>query len=292
VRIGVVFPQLEIGPDRGAVVAYAEAVQELGFAHLLAFDHVVGANPAGHPGWDGPYTHEEQFHEPLVLFGYLAAVAPKLELVTSILILPQRQTALVAKQVAELDLLTAGKFRLGVGQGWNQVEYEALGVDFANRGDRLEEQIELLRKFFTEDSFSFEGRYHRVTAAGINPLPLRRPPPIWVGAGSDRALRRAARVADGLFPQRPLGLTDPAPWAATLGRVRGWVAEAGRDPGAFGIDRRIVVGPGTPDDWRRDIDEWRALGATHLSLDTMGGGLTTVDAHVARLAEALELVSG
>ena len=134
-RIGVVFPQAELGGDRGAVRAYAQQAEELGFTHVLAYDHVVGADPAVHPGWDGPYDVHTTFHEPMVLYGYLAAVT-SMELVTGVIILPQRQTVLVAKQAAEADLLTGGKFRLGVGIGWNRVEYEALGHDFSTRAPR------------------------------------------------------------------------------------------------------------------------------------------------------------
>ncbi|MDQ6673765.1 MAG: LLM class F420-dependent oxidoreductase, partial [Chloroflexota bacterium] len=203
-QIGVVFPQLEIGSDPAGVRAYAQAVQALGFKHLIVYDHVVGADPASYPGWSGPYTHQSQFHEPFVLFGYLAAVAPELELVTGVIILPQRQTVLVAKQAAEVDVLTSGKLRLGIGIGWNTVEYEALGMDFHNRGRRLEEQIELMRRLWTEPAVTFEGRYQRVTAAGLNPLPVQRPIPVWIGASAEPAIKRAAELADGFFPQRPL----------------------------------------------------------------------------------------
>ena len=184
------------GPTPAAIRAYAQAAEELGFTHLTSYDHVLGADPAGHPGFSGPYTAESMFHEPFVLYGYLAAVAPKLELVTGIIILPQRQTVLVAKQAAEVDILTGGRFRLGVGQGWNAVEYEALGMDWDTRGRRMEEQIELLRRLWQEPVLSFEGRFHTITAAGINPLPVQRPIPIWMGGSSvrgaetDRAARR------------------------------------------------------------------------------------------------------
>src|SRR6266566_2008794 len=165
-QIGVVFPQTEIGPDAGAVRSYGHRVEELGFRHVLAYDHVVGADPAVHHGWNGPYDVHTTFHEPMVLFGYLAAVT-SLELVTGIIILPQRQTALVAKQAAEVDLLSGGRFRLGIGLGWNAVEYEALGQDFSSRGRRVEEQVDLLRRLWTEPSLSYQGRYHRVTGAGL-----------------------------------------------------------------------------------------------------------------------------
>src|SRR5579859_7042033 len=177
-KIGVVFPQTEIGADAGAVRAYAQRVEELGYGHVLAYDHVLGADPAVHVGWSGPYDVRTTFHEPLVLFGYLAALT-SLELVTGIIILPQRQTALVAKQAAEVDLLTGGRFRLGIGLGWNAVEYEALGEDFTNRGKRSEEQVEVIRKLWTERSVTFEGKYHRVTGAGLAPLPNQRPIPVW-----------------------------------------------------------------------------------------------------------------
>ncbi|MGH3489331.1 MAG: LLM class F420-dependent oxidoreductase, partial [Actinopolymorphaceae bacterium] len=200
-RIGVVFPQTSIGADRGAIRTYAQAVEELGYTHLLAFDHVLGADPAQHPGWSGPYTHVSTFHEPFVLFGFLAGIS-SLELVTGVIVLPQRQTALVAKQAAEVDILTDGRSRLGVGIGWNTVEYEALGEDFHTRGRRMEEQIEVMRRLWTEPVLTFEGRDHRITAAGIAPLPVQRPVPIWLGAQSaPRSLRRAGRLGDGWMPQ-------------------------------------------------------------------------------------------
>src|SRR5579885_1964305 len=202
-RIGVVFPQTEIGSDPGVVREYAQAAEGMGYSHLLAYDHVLGADTATRPGWRGPYTSETQFHEPFVLFGYLAGLTRTLELVTGIIILPQRQTALVATQAAEVDVLSGGRLRLGVGIGWNQVEYEGLNERFSNRGARLEEQIEVLRALWSETSITYTGRWHTIDHAGINPLPVQRPIPIWIGATADAALRRAARLADGWFPQRP-----------------------------------------------------------------------------------------
>src|ERR1700722_1246682 len=203
-KIGAVFPQTEIGSDGGAVRAYVERVEQLGYSHLIVYDHVVGADPAVHQGWDGVYDVRSSFHEPLVLFGFLAGVC-SLELVTGILILPQRQTALVAKQAAEVDVLTGGKLRLGVGLGWNPVEYEALGKDFSNRGRRLEEQVELLRRLWTEESVTFDGTYEQVTGAGLAPLPVQRPIPIWFGAAAPASFRRAGRMADGWIPLVPPG---------------------------------------------------------------------------------------
>src|SRR5580693_9303691 len=193
-QIGVVFPQTEIGPDVGAVRAYAERAEHLGFSHLLAYDHVLGADPAVHQGWAGPYDVRTMFHEPMVLFGSLAA-ATSLELVTGVLVLPQRQTALVAKQAAEVDLLTDGRFRLGIGVGWNAVEYEALGKDFGDRGARISEQVTLLRELWTQPSVTFDGRYERVTGAGLAPLPVQRPIPVWFGGSSPAAYRRIGRLA-------------------------------------------------------------------------------------------------
>src|SRR5207344_813463 len=166
-RIGVVFPQTELGGDAGAVRAWAQRAEELGFTHVLAYDHVVGADPAVHTGWDGPYNVHSTFHEPMVLYGYLAAVT-SMELVTGIIILPQRETVLAAKQAAEVDLLTGGRFRFGVGIGWNAVEYEALGQRFDERGRRLSEQVPLLRRLWTEASVTHDGTFDRVTGAGIN----------------------------------------------------------------------------------------------------------------------------
>jgi probable F420-dependent oxidoreductase len=284
-RLGVVLPQTEIGSGAGGVRAYAEAVAEAGFDHILAYDHVLGADPDGHPGFSGPYTAASAFHEPLVLYGFLAAVAPRLELVTGILILPQRQTALVAKQAAEIDLLTGGRFRLGVGLGWNPVEYEALGMTFTDRGRRAEEQIEVLRQLWQKPVVSFEGRYHTITAAGLNPLPVQRPIPVWMGGYSERALERIARIADGYFP----GATPlDGGWERTLQRMREWRQDAGRDPADLGVEARIQAGTGNPDDWRRQAAEWQALGVTHLSVNTMGGGLTGPDAHIQRIAQAKE----
>jgi probable F420-dependent oxidoreductase len=284
VNVGVVFPQTEIGADPGGVREFAQATQELGYTHLLAYDHVLGADSSARTDWPGPYTSEHQFHEIFVLFGYLAGVVPGLELVTGVLVLPQRQTALVAKQAAEIDILTGGRHRLGVGLGWNFVEFEALGEDFHDRGRRVEEQIELMRRLWTEPVVDFDGRYHRISRAGLNPLPVQRPIPIWIGGSAEAAIRRAARLADGFFPQRSLD----GGWPATMERFRGWVEEAGRDPNRIGIEWRIDVSAGTPDDWRAQAEERKTLGATHLSIQTMRGGLDGPDAHIERIRAAAE----
>jgi probable F420-dependent oxidoreductase len=284
VRVGVVFPQTEIGADVGAVRAYAQRVEELGYRHVLAYDHVLGADPAVHRDWQGPYDLATTFHEPFVLFGYLAAIT-SLELVTGIIILPQRQTALVAKQAAEVDLLTRGRFRLGIGLGWNAVEYEALGQDFSTRGRRMEEQVDLLRRLWTEPSVTFDGRFDRVTGAGLAPLPVQRPIPVWFGGQSDRAYRRIGRLADGWFPQVP-----PGP---KLDEARGVVeraaAEAGRDPASLGMEGRASW-RGSPEKLAEHAATWRDVGASHLSVNTMGSGLATVDDHLRALETAAEIL--
>jgi probable F420-dependent oxidoreductase len=279
-QIGVVFPQTEIGPDAGAVRAYAERAEQLGYRHLLAYDHVLGADPDAHPGWSGPYDIFTTFHEPMVLFGYLAAVT-RLELVTGIIILPQRQTALVAKQAAEVDLLTGGRFRLGIGLGWNRVEYEALGKDFTSRGRRAEEQVELLRRLWTEQSVTFRGTDEQVTGAGIAPPPVQRPIPVWFGAQSPAAYRRAGRLGDGWFPQVPPGPQLDAARAI----VEQAAVDAGRDPAAIGMEGRVSW-KGDPDQVADHAGRWEQAGASHLSVNTMGAGLATVDAHLAALEQA------
>jgi probable F420-dependent oxidoreductase len=280
-RIGVVFPQTELGGDAGAVRAYASTVERLGYAHLLAYDHVVGADPAVHQGWQRPYDVHTTFHEPLVLFGFIAALT-RLELVTGIIILPQRQTVLVAKQAAEVDLLTEGRFRLGIGLGWNAVEYEALGRSFGDRGRRVGEQVALMRRLWTEPSVTHDGASERVTGAGIAPLPRQQPIPVWFGGSSEPAYRRIGRLADGWFPQVPPG--------TALDEARGVVdraaESAGRDPDTIGMEGRVTLGDGGIAQLVDHAQRWRDVGATHLSVNTMGAGLDGVDGHLGALGAA------
>lgn len=288
-KLGVVYPQTEIGADPKEVTDFARGVVELGFDHFQVYEHVVGGDPAVHPQLkSAPYDMHSQFHEPFVLYGFLAAVAPELELVTAIVILPQRQTALVAKQAASVDRLTQGKFRLGVGLGWNPIEYEALGQPWKGRAKRFEEQIELLRELFKNPSITFNGDYHKVTAAGLNPLPIDGRIPIWVGAQAEPAVRRAARIADGFFPLRK---PDSSTWKDEIDKLHGYLDEYGRDPKTFGIEATVRTAGKNPDEWHKEIEEWRSLGATHVCIHTMGDGVKGGEAHLERLEAVAEAAS-
>ena len=287
-QLGAIFPQTEIGADPIAVRDFAQAAEAMGYEHLLVFDHVLGADPSKRESWERPYSHSDMFHEPFVLFGYLAGVTDKIQMTTGVLILGQRQTALVAKQAAEVDVLTGGRLRLGIGIGWNHVEYEALGEDFSNRGRRSVEQIRLLRALWTEEVISFDGRYHKISHAGINPLPVQRPIPIWFGGGADRVMRRIGRMADGWFPQ----FQPDSQGQEQLGKMREYARAAGRDPGDIGIEGRVSLASGSPDDWAKSAVAWDELGASHLSVNTMRAGLSGPDQHIDAIRRFKEAVSG
>ena len=279
-NIGVVFPQVEIGQDPSAIRDYAQAVEAMGYTHILAFDHVLGANPDRPAGWKGPYTYRHAFHEPLVLFGFLAGITSRVGLVTGILILPQRQTALVAKQAAAVDVLSGGRLRLGVGVGWNAVEFDALGENFKNRGKRIEEQIEVMRALWAKDLVTFDGHWHHIPDAGINPLPPQRPIPIWMGGESPIVLDRAARLAEGWMPHFRPG-TDAQ---AIVDRLHRSIRDARRDPVTFGIEGRLTVSQVPEAQWAPELAAWRAMrGITHLSIHTVGVGLKTPTEHVRML---------
>ena len=281
-RIGVTFPQTEFGNDPGALRDYAQAVEGLGFRHFLAYDHVLSADTTHRPDWSGPYSLAHPFHEVFVLLGFVAGVTTTLELVTGVLILPQRQTALVAKQAAEVDVLSGGRLRLGVGVGWNEIEYDGLGKDFTDRGARSEEQIELLRALWTNPSVDFDGRWEQIPAAGITPLPVQRPIPIWIGGYAEATLRRVGRLGDGWFPWRP----PDAAMREAVARLRGYAVDAGRDPDRIGLEPQLNVGRDDPAAWRAFVAGWRDLGATHLCLTTMGNGFTRPADHLAALERA------
>jgi probable F420-dependent oxidoreductase len=285
-QVGVTFPQTEIGADPVVIHDYAQAVEGLGYNHLVVFDHVLGADPTNRRGWKG-YTQRDMFHEPFVLFGYLAALT-HLELVPAVIILPQRQTALVAKQAAEVDILTGGKLRLGVGVGWNPVEYEALGINFKLRGRIIEEQIEVMRLLWSQEIVSYKGRFHAITEAGLNPLPIRRSIPIWMGGSVGVLLRRVARMGDGWFPQ---GRPDEQ-MRENVERLRSYIREAGRDSGTVGIEARMNAREGDLDEWVRQTEGWRELGATHISINTMGAGFKSPGDHMEAIRRYREAVAG
>ena len=284
-RVGVVYPHQEIGDDPGRITAFAQAAEDLGYAHVVAYDHVVGADPVNRPAWwRGAYTHRDAFHEPFVLFGFLAAITKKIELAFGIVILPQRQTALVAKQAATLDVLSRGRVRLGAAIGWNHVEYEALGMNWRDRAKRIEEQIEVLRLLWTHELVDYTGRWHRIDRAGIKPLPVQRPIPIWMGADEEIAVKRVARLADGWFSH--LAPNDDG--RAALDRFRGYVREAGRDPARVGVEGRVAA-TGSPDEWARRAVAFRDMGMTHLELRTAGAELPDLDAHIAAMRRFREV---
>jgi probable F420-dependent oxidoreductase len=280
-KIGAVFPQLEIGADPKVVREWATTVEDAGYNHVLAYDHVLGADPANRPGWTG-YTDKSLFHEVFVLFGYLAGITTELELVTGVLVLPQRQTALVAKQAAEVDVLSGGRLRLGVGIGWNHVEYQALGVPFKQRGAVLEEQVDVLRRLWAEPVISYDGKYHEIEEAGLNPLPGREIP-VWFGGSADAVLRRTGRIGDGWMPQSAPDETA----RDQIAHIRRAAEVAGRDPGTIGIEARLTLGAVPEQDWRAFADGWRELGATHLGVNTMKLGLSRPEEHAQVLRDVL-----
>ena len=296
-KLGVLFPQTEFGADPVAIREYAQAAEDLGYESLALYDHVLSARRDGRAEpWLAAY-HDHLFHEPFVLFGYMAGLTNRLVFVTKVLTLPERQTALVAKQAAEIDVITGGRVRLGVGVGWNTVDFEGMGQDFRTRARRLEEQIEVLRLLWTREFVTYEGRYHRISDAGLKPMPIQRPIPIWIAGQSDAALSRVARLADGWFPGggaiTPFQLQParPEPWNIAIDRMRGLAQQAGRDPAAIGIELTVSIGGGTPDEWIADVEECRGLGATHVRVNTMGAGLASPAAHIEAIHRFWEVVS-
>lgn len=291
------FPQLEIGVDPDDIARWAREVERMGYEQLAVHDHVLGADPDRPNGWAGPHpnvphTDQDMFHEPFVLFGYLAAVTTTIRLTTAILVLAQRQTALVAKQAAEVDVLTRGRLRLGVGIGWNRVEYQGMGADYTTRGRRVEEQISLLRRLWSEPTVDFTGTWHRIDRAGLTPLPVQRPIPIWMGGGYvaatrtvvEPALRRIARLAQGWLTHVQSG--D----AAAINEFRRYIREAGRDKSEVGLEGRISVRRVKPAEWGREIDWWRKVGATHIELDTMRIGYSSLDEHLDALGKFVDVL--
>ncbi|MCA9888185.1 MAG: LLM class F420-dependent oxidoreductase [Anaerolineae bacterium] len=275
-QFGLVFPQTEISANPADIRAYVQAAEDMGFDYILAYDHVLGANPDRPGGWSGPYTYQTQFHEIFTLFGFMAGVSDRLSFVTGILILPQRQTALVAKQAAQIDVLTNGRFRLGIGVGWNQVEMEGLGETFSNRGKRVEEQIDVLRLLWSQELVKFDGKYHHLDDVGLRPMPVQQPIPIWMGGAADAVLRRIARKGDGWIPNS-YALAQIESQVTTLFR---YMEEEGRDPSKLGIDARVNATRHTQAEWLEYLAFWRKWGGTHFALDTMGGGFTSLQQHL------------
>lgn len=262
-KIGAIFPTPEIGTDPAVIRDWAQAAENLGYSHILLYDHVLGAVHADRePKLMGPYTETDPYHEVFVTLGFLAGVTSSIEFATGVLILPQRQTALVAKQAAEVDILSGGRLRLGLGTGWNYVEYESLNMDYADRGKRFDEQVDLLRKFFREPVIDYTGDYHRIDRAGILPLP-RPDLPIWFGGFSDVAFRRAVRKGDGFI----FG-SSPERMQTMFARVQELLAAEGRDPATFGADAAIDFSAGE-ESWQRNVELWKKLGGTHISLRAM-----------------------
>ena len=278
-RIGVAFPTTEIGNDPVIIRDFVQAAEALGYDHLTFIDHVIQAAPSGDTSnWQSYYEHHNPFHEPMVLLGFIAAVTTSIELVTAILILPQRPTVLVAKQAAEVDLLSQGRLRLGVGLGWNKLEFAALGQNFHDRGQRMEEQIELMRALWCDDLVNYSGRWHNIDQAGINPAPIQRPIPIWIGAFAKPAIERAGRLADGWLIN-PVNKADGST-QQDLATFHAAAQAAGRDITTLGIGATLVTANKTPADWATEIAAWQALGASHVTLRTMRADLPDINAHI------------
>lgn len=287
-RIGAVLPQTEMPGTADGLRRFGEGVASLGFSHLLAYDHVLGGDLHHHPKLRGRYTSVTPFHEVMVAFGFLAAVAPGLEMVSGVLVLPQRQTALVAKQAAEVDIVTGGKFRLGVGIGWNDIEYEGLNENFRNRARRMEDQIDVLRRLWTEDTVTIQSTHHHIDHAGLLPTPVQRPIPLWIGASAEAGVRRAARLADGFFPNG----SSIEEGERVLAILRDELAANDRVPAGFGLEPRLAFAGGTPETWRTTAGWWLENGARHLTIATMNAGLTDIDAHLDALHKVRRSLEG
>ena len=264
-KLGIALPLIDTGGDPSTVRDFAQAAEGLGYDHLAAPDHVLGVNVASRPDWGQRNTSKDFFHDPFVMFGFLSACTAKIEFSTQVMILPQRQTALVAKQAASLDVLSGGRFRFGIGIGWNPVEYVGLNENFRNRGKRSEEQVELMLKLWAEPHVSFKGQWHTIEDAGINPLPTHRKIPLWFGGHEDATLQRIARWGDGwIMLAHPVGAAADA----QFDKLRGYLKAAGRDPQAIGLEVWVSTGEGGPDDWRRQFLDWKQAGVTHVTVNS------------------------
>jgi len=289
-RVGVQFPNEFFDDDPLAIRDFAQAAEGLGYAHVLIYEHVLGVEHADrNPPVVIPYDEGTLFHEPMVLCGYLAAVTTSIELATGIVVLPQRQTALVAKQAAEISFLSNERLRLGVGVGWNPLEFEGLGANYRDRGARSEEQIDLLRQLWTDPVVDFDGKWHRIDRAGINPRP-RSAIPLWVGGFSEAAFDRAARIGDGFIyslygPDGPDGETK-----GTIDHLRDLVEGYGRKPDDFGIDLLAPLDL-KPDEFARLVEAWEGTGVTHMTLHLLWGD-PTASAKIAALTQYMRALEG
>ena len=283
-KIGAVFPQTEAGTDINAITEYIKEVESLGFDHVLAFDHVLGANASSRADWPWPYQHTDSFYEPITFYSYVAGITNDLELATGVIILPQRQTALFAKQAATLDLLSQGRLRIGIGTGWNEVEYEALGENFHNRGKRSEEQVDLMRKLWSQELVTYQGKYHKVTDAGLNPLPPRKSIPIWFGGLADPVLRRTAKLGDGWLPLSQ----NPASNQKYLDRLEGYLEENERSMKEIGVEGRVPLNI-SDSEIRENLSSWDRMGATHVSANAMNCGLKFPGEHIKALSNFIKI---
>lgn len=284
-KVGIIYPQTELAGDPLAVRRFALAAEARGYDHFLAYDHVAGAtHDKRDPELTGPYTEKDPFHDPFVMFAHLAALTQRIRFVTGILILPQRQTLLVARQAADLDLFSNGRFTMGIGIGWNHVEYTALGVPFRQRGKRLDEQVEVLRRLWGGQEVEFTGEFHDIDRVTLNPPPGRMIP-VWMGGFSKPALRRAARSGDGFIFARTLA--DPL---KSLGYLRGFLDEEGREDADFGLQLNLSLGTRL-DDIVAEARNWKQAGGTHFAINTMGNGYATVEEHLAYLEGAADRLS-
>jgi len=285
-KVGFVYPQNEVPATTGALRDIVLTLEGIGYDHMLVYEHILGANPNRPGGWTGIYSSVDSFWDPFTMFSYLAGTGSKLEFVTGVLVLPQRQAVVAAKQAACVDLMTDGKLRLGVGLGWNEVEYAGLGENFNNRGARIEEQVKVMRQLWTKPLVTYAGRWHAIDDCGINPLPVQRPIPVWFGGGADKAIERMARMGDGWFPG-PKTVADARP---QLELMDASLKKNGRSWQSFGLEPRVMFKRGKEDEFKRHVSEWMEAGATHICVNTLGLGFDSSSAHVDALGEAIRLL--
>ncbi len=293
-KLGVSLPLTDIGADPVTIRDFAQQAEELGYKHLAAADHVLGVNAKNRPHWGDRNTSQDCFHDPFVLFGFLAAHTKKIELTTEVLVLPQRQTALVAKQAACLDVLSGGRLRLGVGVGWNAEEFVALSENFKNRGVRSAEQVQVLTALWADPHVTYSGRWHKIEDLGINPLPFKRSIPLWFGGHEKVTLQRIAKVGDGwimiAWPPNDEALTQ-------IETLREYVREEGRKLDDVGIEVWVSAS-GSPDEWRRELEFWHEAGVTHVCLNNTFSRYQhkrikehTVGAHLETISKYMNIVA-